>query len=149
MDKNLIDTFNHGKYYVPANSHYNNTGDVSCDRCKTRNIKVCIGYGNTDLCMNCVDIISTIVVPRTLQIPSMLTQIVPTLPTLPTLPTQPTWDPNQPWDPYASSNAEVNGLPTRMEQGMFNPNTKSQQRVRKLPEEQNLTYMEQNMFRDK
>lgn len=58
MDLFLINTYNLGKYYNPANAHYNYHGQVNCDRCKMTNIKVCIGYSNFDLCMRCVDVMS-------------------------------------------------------------------------------------------
>jgi hypothetical protein len=59
---NIVETYQKGIYYNPANKHYNNpNGTVSCDRCKREDIKVCIGYGeNYDLCMTCVDEISKI-----------------------------------------------------------------------------------------
>lgn len=58
MKNNLMDVFNNGKYYNPANAHYNYSGIVNCDRCNTSNIKVCIGYNDLDLCMQCVHYIS-------------------------------------------------------------------------------------------
>ena len=46
---------NSGKFYYPAWHHYNKNVIVSCDRCDTRDIACCIGFGQLDLCMTCVD----------------------------------------------------------------------------------------------
>jgi len=47
-----------GKYYYPAGLHYDNNGtNVVCDRCQRTYLKCCVGYGNADLCMNCVQIL--------------------------------------------------------------------------------------------
>ena len=63
-EKDLIDpmiknTFKNGKYYNPANLHYN-SGIVNCDYCKAKDISQCIGLGDVDLCMKCVDALSVL-----------------------------------------------------------------------------------------
>ena len=51
----LNNCFKNGKYYNPSTSHYNNPStNVMCDRCHTNNLPVSIGYGQIDLCMQCV-----------------------------------------------------------------------------------------------
>jgi hypothetical protein len=55
MDERIHICFKQGTYYNPAWKHYNMiTANVTCDRCKTSNLTISIGYGNTDLCMQCV-----------------------------------------------------------------------------------------------
>ena len=43
-----------GIFYSPANKHYDNKGVVDCDRCKRKNIKMCIGDNKNDICMSCI-----------------------------------------------------------------------------------------------
>lgn len=45
----------HGTYYYPAWKHYNRKTKVFCDRCHRQNLRACIGYGQFDLCLLCVD----------------------------------------------------------------------------------------------
>lgn len=48
------DVLEHGKYYNPANSHYQNVNAiVMCDKCD-KVLNTCIGYKNADLCLKCV-----------------------------------------------------------------------------------------------
>ena len=69
MDNDLRLTFEYGKYYNPAWIHYGRQTNVVCDRCKTSNLKVCIGYKSYDLCMMCVHELSMLyVVPKPQQI---------------------------------------------------------------------------------
>lgn len=49
----------HGTYYNPASRHYGGHGTVVCDRCSKQNLNVCIGYNNHDLCLPCVQEISS------------------------------------------------------------------------------------------
>ncbi len=42
----------HGIAYNPASDHYKK-GPVNCDRCKKRNLTICIGLHNMDLCSHC------------------------------------------------------------------------------------------------
>lgn len=58
MDSILLSIYNEGKYYNPAWNHYGRKTNVVCDRCKTTQLKVCIGWNKYDLCMKCVDQIS-------------------------------------------------------------------------------------------
>lgn len=44
---------NYGRYYKPANLHYNTTTMVMCDRCKKNDLDACIGYKDQDLCLLC------------------------------------------------------------------------------------------------
>ncbi len=50
-----------GKFYFPAFTHYggNPMLNVTCDRCHRNQLKACIGYKENDLCMDCVEIISS------------------------------------------------------------------------------------------
>lgn len=48
-----------GTYYNPANKHYNNSGNVMCDRCHSDPLVASIGWSNYDMCLKCVDIINT------------------------------------------------------------------------------------------
>ncbi len=56
VDPNIKNVFLNGKFYNPANKHYNNGGTVNCDYCKEKDIKQCIGIEDEglDLCMKCV-----------------------------------------------------------------------------------------------
>ena len=45
----------YGSFYYPASKRYGNDDSVECDRCGRVNIESCVGYGNYDLCMICVD----------------------------------------------------------------------------------------------
>ncbi|MBA43142.1 MAG: hypothetical protein CMF62_03920 [Magnetococcales bacterium] len=54
----MVDIVNHGTYYNPAHLHYKKITQVQCDRCKKVNIDYCLGYGEYDLCFNCVAIIN-------------------------------------------------------------------------------------------
>ena len=49
-----------GKYYNPANSHYNNDNGVECNRCKKTQLQTCIGWKEYDLCLDCVSSIDNI-----------------------------------------------------------------------------------------
>ncbi len=44
-----------GKYYYPAWKHYGRPVSVACDRCGKSNLRACVGYGQQDLCMICVE----------------------------------------------------------------------------------------------
>jgi len=44
-----------GTYHYPAWKHYGKKTTVICNRCGKQNLKASIGYGNTDLCLICVD----------------------------------------------------------------------------------------------
>lgn len=49
-----------GDYYNPASKHYEtrsnyNVINVICDRCGRKNLNICIGYNDYDLCIPCVD----------------------------------------------------------------------------------------------
>lgn len=52
-----------GKFYYPAWKHYRSIeSNVVCDRCDKTNLISCIGYGdNFDLCLNCVEFITSII----------------------------------------------------------------------------------------
>lgn len=55
MDSLFIDIFENGTYYNPAWKHYGSNGmTVTCDRCKSSGLKICIGYESSDLCMACI-----------------------------------------------------------------------------------------------
>jgi hypothetical protein len=63
----FTDIAKYGKYYNPANLHYNNGTAVMCDRCKENKLVACIGYLDQDLCLPCADQIS-----KTSQLPPRL-----------------------------------------------------------------------------
>ena len=44
-----------GTYYYPAWKHYGKLVSVVCDRCGKSNLKACVGLGQLDLCMICID----------------------------------------------------------------------------------------------
>ncbi len=46
---------NNGIYYYPAWKHYGRVTTVVCDRCSKSGLKTCIGFGQSDLCMICVE----------------------------------------------------------------------------------------------
>lgn len=46
---------NNGSYYYPAWKHYGRVTTVVCDRCNKSGLKACIGFGQSDLCMICVE----------------------------------------------------------------------------------------------
>jgi hypothetical protein len=52
--KEFYDVYKFGKYFNPSHKHYDRPGPIGCDRCETQDIAVCIGYGDLDLCMDCV-----------------------------------------------------------------------------------------------
>lgn len=43
-----------GTFYYPANKHYGFKGVVNCDMCQRTNIEASIGFGDDDLCMECI-----------------------------------------------------------------------------------------------
>jgi len=50
----------YGKFFYPAHMHYGNGPvNVCCDFCNKSNLSCSIGFQNSDLCMNCVDKITT------------------------------------------------------------------------------------------
>lgn len=111
MEATFVSVYRNGVYYNPANSHYgNNMSTVNCDRCRKSNLKVCIGYKDLDLCMTCVDVLSSkdsYVFPTKPIIPIMYdgsdnTNILelPKLPALPPLPPSLTLHP--PHSPHPS-----------------------------------------------
>jgi hypothetical protein len=63
-----------GIFYCPANKHYPHIPNtpVNCDRCKKTNVSVCVGYGNFDLCMKCVEEVAAMI-----QLQQVPTFIVP------------------------------------------------------------------------
>lgn len=59
MDSELLTVYKYGTYYNPAWKHYGGETNVVCDRCKSSNLSVCIGHGSLDLCMICINEMST------------------------------------------------------------------------------------------
>ncbi len=52
----LKKVYKKGNFYNPAWTHHSYTKiKVTCDRCKKKNIKSCIGYGDYDICMKCIN----------------------------------------------------------------------------------------------
>jgi hypothetical protein len=60
----FADIVKYGRYYYPANQRYAPTSVVICDRCKRRDIPVCIGYQDQDLCLPCAEQVSVIMKRR-------------------------------------------------------------------------------------
>lgn len=52
--EDFIDVYKYGKYYNPANKHYDSVGWVGCDKCEKEHLDVCIGYEDIDLCLKCM-----------------------------------------------------------------------------------------------
>ena len=52
-EKIYYQVYKFGKYYNPANLHYDGPGEIGCDRCQKEGIAVCIGWGDYDLCLDC------------------------------------------------------------------------------------------------
>jgi len=53
----FIEIYNYGKYYNPAYLHYATEEfivNVHCNRCLKPDLKACIGWNDSDLCMRCV-----------------------------------------------------------------------------------------------
>ena len=108
-----------GKYYYPASSHYsqNESISVTCDRCLTTNLKVCIGFDQYDLCLECISDLS-----------NMKNSFVPQPPTYTKMSQS-----------MFKSNSDAQNL-TLMRQTMF------QNDSRQNDSRQNLTYMQQSIF---
>lgn len=62
LDENTtFNIYKYGNYYNPAHSHYNRITNVVCDRCLKKNLNICIGWEDKDLCLKCVSDIDTII----------------------------------------------------------------------------------------
>lgn len=60
IDQETIDNIvKNGTYYNPAYNHYGYVTSVKCDKCNRAGINVCIGWEKYDLCMACVDLLTT------------------------------------------------------------------------------------------
>jgi len=116
MDLELIAVYQHGIYYNPAWKHYGRETNVCCDRCKSSNLNICIGYRELDLCLVCVNEIS-----RFREYPKIITKMQQSIfkPSLPG---------DDAYDPYDDMNY------TLMTQSMYNPHDKKN------------TYMVQGMY---
>lgn len=54
-EQDLASTYKNGQYSNPAWKRYGCIEtNVICDRCRKTNLKVCVGHGKIDLCLNCV-----------------------------------------------------------------------------------------------
>jgi hypothetical protein len=53
-EKKFYEVFKYGVYYFPASKHYGGPVEVGCDRCLREDIATCLGWGEVDLCMECV-----------------------------------------------------------------------------------------------
>jgi hypothetical protein len=60
----LIAIVKNGTFYFPANKRYTPTSIVICDRCRTYNISACLNYGDRDLCLCCVQDVTTKIVNK-------------------------------------------------------------------------------------
>ena len=50
----IIEVYKKGTYYNPATNHYRVPGTINCDGCGKKNITTCIGYKETDVCLECI-----------------------------------------------------------------------------------------------
>ena len=60
MTTSCLKTLKKGKFYYPSSLHYNkqpNEVNIICNRCQRQGLSCCIGYKNSDLCMNCAETI--------------------------------------------------------------------------------------------
>ena len=56
----LKSTLEYGTYYYPATKHYNYASPIIyCDNCGKCNLTACIGYDKYDLCLSCVNYLTT------------------------------------------------------------------------------------------
>lgn len=53
-EQDLKNVYMYGQYSNPAWKRYNYETTVFCDRCRKANLKICIGYKQLDLCLDCV-----------------------------------------------------------------------------------------------
>ena len=49
-----------GKFYNPASTHYSSGVVVRCDYCCKNNLEMSLGYENYDLCIECLNCLTTI-----------------------------------------------------------------------------------------
>lgn len=56
-NNDYLDVIKNGKLYYPASSHYDMINDVpvQCNRCYINDLKICIGYLDKDLCLECCE----------------------------------------------------------------------------------------------
>ena len=66
----------YGDIYFPANKHYAGFGTVTCNRCKRRNLNICVGWKNQDLCLSCTANIANRLRPRNQYLVSRIRTLV-------------------------------------------------------------------------
>lgn len=54
LDPVFENIYKKGIYYNPAYLHYKKVCHVTCDKCKTTELSICIGLDDNDLCLNCI-----------------------------------------------------------------------------------------------
>jgi len=54
--KDLLIVVEKGTFFYPAFTHYGKETNVCCDFCSKSNLDSCIGYGDKDLCLRCVEL---------------------------------------------------------------------------------------------
>lgn len=54
IKNNIIEVYKKGSYFNPATDHYGVTGTICCDVCGKKNLVTCIGYKQTDVCLECI-----------------------------------------------------------------------------------------------
>ena len=59
MNNVFLNIIKNGKYYCPAWTHYDKQTSVVCDRCGSTQLVVCIGWDKYDMCLKCVDTITS------------------------------------------------------------------------------------------
>lgn len=66
----MVKILKNGTYYFPATKHYNNNStSVLCDRCRRTDLNMCIGLDTYDLCLPCIQDVSHIYSPVTVNPP--------------------------------------------------------------------------------
>lgn len=144
MDSDLIKTFTKGTYFNPANRHYGGQGQVNCDRCGMTNIKVCVGYCDTDLCMRCVYIMNSMDIFDPVPIKPFKPIMVPPSPV-------PSFDKKSPYlsrmmqhmhKPNLPDSSDSHDSPNFLESNKLNKSNQSNQTKNNEP----LTLMNQNIF---
>lgn len=67
VNQDFFDVYRHGTYYCPASKHYEHQYSnpiVNCDMCNKQDISICIGYNKLDLCMLCMEKITSILTKK-------------------------------------------------------------------------------------
>ena len=58
--QDMLNVVKFGTFYNPASNHYANSLKVVCDRCKHNGLITCVGWQRFDLCLKCVEEVTTL-----------------------------------------------------------------------------------------